>query len=365
VRFGRTGIATLVATVATTALWADDAPAGVQWPPPIRPPAPPLPGLARRDGALPGIPRRDPEPASYSRRTARRAEELIGRFGLLWWRNLRAQAVSSLDRAATATFGPLNRSRAAVLGRDSWFEDADVDVFVVGPADEASFVAVPVGTTVTEDGEVFVPPPDASAYTVPLFAGPWGTSTTSFFTALNTDDGGLECGPTTARTVLRATWRKLEDRSGTRDYWGVDLAALAEVATTSNCNDFVDSARIGFRSSAAVQVVGEEPASGRTQHCSSRTLSVGASWGGVSGSVSQAFTHCERIGVSGAFQPASVTRTVMFDNNGNCHAGDTPYDGRELAQVGVVEVPQGAGHGLVLSFGVDAGNASTCKEDRC
>ena len=265
----------------------------------------------------------------------------------------------------TASFGPLDRERAAALGRGSWFEDGDVDVFVVGPTEDGSFVAVPAGTTVTEDGEVLVPPSDGSAYTAPMFAGPWGTSTTSFFTALNTDDGGVSCGPTTARTVLRATWRKLDDRSTTRDYWGVDLAAVSEVVTTSDCNDFVDTARIGFRSSASGQVVGEEPGSGRTQHCSSRTVSVGSSWGGVSSSVSQAFTHCERIGVSGAFQPASVTRSVIFDNNGNCHAGDTPYDGRELAQVGVVEVPQGAAHGLVLSFGVDAGNASTCKEDAC
>jgi hypothetical protein len=365
VRFGRTGIATLVATVATTALWADDAPAGVLAGPPMRPPAPPPAWSARQGRASTDVPPRVAQPASGRPRTARRAEELVGRLGLAWWRNLRAQAVSSLEQAATAAFGPLNQVQAAELGRDSWFEDADVDVFVVGPEEAPSFVAVPAGTTVTEDGDVVVPPPDASAYAVPLFAGPWGMSTTSFFIALNTDDGGVECGPTTARTVLRATWRKLEDRSATRDYWGVDLAALAEVVTTSNCNDFVDGARIGFRSSTPALVVAEEPVSGGTQHCSSRTLSVGASWGGVSGSVSQAFTHCERIGVTGALQPASVTRAVIFDNNGNCHAGDTPYDGRELAQVGVVEVPQGAGHGLVLSFGVDAGNASTCKEDRC
>jgi hypothetical protein len=365
VRFGRTGIATLVATVATTALWADDIPAGGPSPVPLRPPALPPSSHARADETRPTVSPRDGEPVPPPRRTARRAEELVGTFGLRWWRELRAQAVSSLDRAATATFGPVDRARAAALGRESWFEDADVDVFVVGPVDDASFVAVPAGTIVTEEGNVVVPPPDSSAYTAPLFAGPWGTSTTSFFTALNTDDGGVSCGLTTARTVLRATWRKLDDRSSSRDYWGVDLAALAEVVTTSNCNDFVDSARIGFRSAVSSKVVGEEPGSGRTQHCSSRTLTVGAGWGGVSSSLSQAFTHCERIGVSGAFQPASVTRTVIFDNNGNCHAGDTPYDGRELAQVGVVEVPQGAGHGLVLSFGVDAGNASTCKEDVC
>ena len=161
-RFGRTGIATLVATVATTALWADDAPAGDH---PLEPPAP----------------RRAEERAASSprRRAARRAEELVGTFGLRWWRDLRAQAVASLDRAATAAFGPLDRARAAELGRRAWFEDADVDVFVIGPVDDLEFVAVPVGTTVTEHGEVLVPPPDDRAYTTPSFGGPWGTSTTA------------------------------------------------------------------------------------------------------------------------------------------------------------------------------------------
>ena len=104
---------------------------------------------------------------------------------------------------------------------------------------------------------------------------------------------------------------------------------------------------------------------GRTQACSTRRVTVGASWGGVSGSVAQDFTQCERIGVSGALQPAAATRLVIFDNNGSCHAGDRPFDGRELAQVGVIEVPQGRGPGLVLTFGADAGNADTCKENLC
>ena len=208
--------------------------------------------------------------------------------------------------------------------------------------------------------------PDPGAYSAPAFDGPWGTATTAFFTATNTDGGGVSCGSTTARTILRASWLPLADHSASRDFWGVDLAAVAEVTGTSGCNDYVDGARIGFRSTTpGAAVVAEDPVSGRTQACSTRRVTVGASWGGVSGSVAQDFTQCERIGVSGALHPATTTRLVIFDNNGSCHAGDRPFDGRELAQVGVIEVPQGRGPGLVLAFGADAGNADTCKEDLC
>jgi hypothetical protein len=94
-------------------------------------------------------------------------------------------------------------------------------------------------------------------------------------------------------------------------------------------------------------------------------VTVGASWGGVSGSVAQDYLHCERIGATGALEPASTMRQVIFDNNHNCHAGDLPYDARELAQVAVLEVPQGKGAGVILSFGADAGNKDTCKDDQC
>jgi hypothetical protein len=55
----------------------------------------------------------------------------------------------------------------------------------------------------------------------------------------------LSCGNTTARTILRASWLPLVDHSTSRDYWGLDLAAVAEVTGTSHCNDYVDGARIG------------------------------------------------------------------------------------------------------------------------
>ena len=158
-------------------------------------------------------------------------------------------------------------------------------------------MAVPVGFEVSTSGEVVLPGPDLGAYSAPAFDGPWGTATTAFFTATNTDGGGVSCGNTTARTILRASWLPLVDRSTSHDYWGVDLAAVAEVTGTSRCNDYLDGARIGFRSTTTgAAVVAEDPVSGRTQACATRRVTVGASWGGVSGSVAQDFTHCERIG---------------------------------------------------------------------
>ena len=234
--------------------------------------------------------------------------------------------MADLNQAAAQSFGPFDAAKAAVLDRRAYFDDHDIEVFVTqADLQRLSYVAVPVGFAVSESGEVVLPEPDPGAYSAPAFDGPWGTATTAFFTATNTDGGGVSCGNTTARTILRASWLPLVDRSTSRDYWGVDLAAVAEVTGTSRCNDYVDGARIGFRSTTpGAAVVAEDPVSGRTQACATRRVTVGASWGGVSGSVAQDFTHCERIGVSGALQPATTTRLVIFDNNGSCHAGDQP-----------------------------------------
>ena len=357
----RTGIATLVAATAATATLGTASAA--------RPPAASLDGSASRpaDHVVPPRPPSDPARAAAQPRSAPRIEELAAHLGLRRLREIRAQAVADLNQAAAQSFGPFDAAKAAVLDRRAYFDDHDIEVFVT-QADprHLSYVAVPVGFAVSESGEVVLPEPDPDAYSAPAFDGPWGTATTAFFTATNTDGGGVSCGNTTARTILRASWLPLVDRSTSRDYWGVDLAAVAEVTGTSRCNDYLDGARIGFRSTTpGAAVVAEDPVSGRTQACATRRVTVGASWGGVSGSVAQDFTHCERIGVSGALQPATTTRVVMFDNNGSCHAGDQPFDGRELAQVGVIEVPQGRGPGLVLTFGADAGNVDTCKENLC
>ena len=357
----RTGIATLVAATAATATLGTASAA--------RPPATPPDGPAPRpvDHLVPPRPPSDPARAAARPRSAPRIEELAARLGLRRLREIRAQAVADLNQAAAQSFGPFDAAKAAVLDRRAYFDDHDIDVFVTqDDPQRLSYVAVPVGFAVSESGEVVLPGPDPGAYSAPAFDGPWGTATTAFFTATNTDGGGVSCGNTTARTILRASWLPLVDHSTSRDFWGVDLAAVAEVTGTSRCNDYVDGARIGFRSTTpGAAVVAEDPVSGRTQACSTRRVTVGASWGGVSGSVAQDFTQCERIGVSGALHPATTTRLVIFDNNGSCHAGDRPFDGRELAQVGVIEVPQGRGPGLVLTFGADAGNADTCKEDLC
>jgi hypothetical protein len=357
----RTSIATLVAATAATATLGTASAA--------RPPAAPPDASAPRpvDQLVPPRPPSDPARAAARPRSAPRIEELAARLGLRRLRDIRAQAVADLNRAAAQSFGPFDAAKAAALDRRAYFDDHDIEIFVTqDDPQRLSYVAVPVGFTVSESGEVVLPGPDPGAYSAPAFDGPWGTATTAFFTATNTDGGGMSCGNTTARTILRASWLPLVDHSTSRDFWGVDLAAVAEVTGTSRCNDYLDGARIGFRSTTpGAAVVAEDPVSGRTQACSTRRVTVGASWGGVSGSVAQDFTQCERIGVSGALQPATTTRLVIFDNNRSCHAGDRPFDGRELAQVGVIEVPQGRGPGLVLTFGADAGNADTCKEDLC
>ena len=356
----RASIATLVAAAgAAGGVGSTSPPVASAAPAPIRQVIPPAEGRIS--------PPAPPTPSRAGPRSARRIEELAGQLGLRRLREIRAQAVTDLNRAAGETFGPFSATGVAIGGRRGYFDDHDVELLVTRftPTD-LSYVAVPLGTTVTEEGEIVLAAPAPDAYSAPAFDGPWGASSTAFFTATNTDGGGAGCANTSARTILRASWRKLADLSSTRDYWGLDLAAVAEVTEGSGCNDFVDDARIGFRStSPGAVVVAEEPITGRTQRCSTRTVSVGSSWGGVSGSVSQTFTHCEQIGVTGAFQPAATSRTAIFDNNGSCHAGDQPFDGRELAQVAVVQVPQGTGPGFVLSFGVNAGNASTCKEDAC
>jgi hypothetical protein len=357
----RAGIATLVAATTATATFGAASAAQPPRTSPVLSVAPPA------DQGRSSRPPSDPSAPAGHQRSAPRIEELAARLGLRRLRDIRAQAVADLNRAAAQSFGPFDAAKRAVLDRRAYFEDRDIEVFVTqADPPHLSYVAVPVGFTVGESGEVVLPEPDDSAYSAPAFDGPWGTATTAFFTATNTDGGGLRCGNTTARTILRASWLPLVDHSTSRDYWGVDLAAVAEVTGTSRCNDFLDGARIGFRSTTpGAAVVAEDPVAGRTQACATRRVTVGASWGGVSGSVAQDFTHCERVGVSGALQPASTTRLVIFDNNGSCHAGDRPYDGRELAQVGVIEVPQGRGPGLVLTFGADAGNADTCKENLC
>ena len=101
------------------------------------------------------------------------------------------------DDLAGLPFGPFDAAKRAVLDRRAYFEDRDIEVFVTqADPPHLSYVAVPVGFTVGESGEVVQPAPDDGAYSAPAFDGPWGTATTAFFTATNTDGGGLSsCHP--------------------------------------------------------------------------------------------------------------------------------------------------------------------------
>jgi hypothetical protein len=86
-------------------------------------------------------------------RRTRRIEELAAQLGLRRVRPMRARAGADLNRAATEAFGPLDVAKASVLGSRAYFEDQDVDIFVTGSTD-LTFPAVPIGTEVTETGEV-------------------------------------------------------------------------------------------------------------------------------------------------------------------------------------------------------------------
>lgn len=298
---------------------------------------------------------------------APRIEDYANQMGSIEVDRIRRLSLSALNSAAEDQFGKFDAAKAEALGQSAYFLDQDVDVFVVGEGNALQYLAVPIGTLVSPDGAVVVPDSAWQAgYGSPVFGGPWGGETINFYAATNVDDGGVVCTNTTAQNTLRATYRKLSDTSSSYDYYGVDLASVAVVTDSSSCNDYVNTAAIGVKSMASSAIfASENPIVGSSGSCTSSTVSVGASYSGVSASISQNFTRCELIGITGALQSASTFRRNSFNNNNNCHAGDQPYDGRELAHVSVIRVAQGAGPSLVYSYAVDAGNTDTCKEDNC
>ena len=221
----RTGIATLVAATAATATLGTASAAG----PPAAPPEAPAPRPV--DHLVPPRPPSDPHRTAARPRSAPRIEELAARLGLRRLREIRAQAVADLNQAAAQSFGPFDAAKAAVLDRGAYFADHDIEVFVI-EADprHLSYVAVPVGFAVSESGEVVLPGPDPAAYSGPAFDGPWGTATTAFFTATNTDDGGVSCGSTNARTILRALRGPMPSAASGRP--GCHWPTTAPAATT-------------------------------------------------------------------------------------------------------------------------------------
>src|SRR5262245_15620447 len=129
----RAGIATLVAASTATISMGTTARAAPTDAPPPRP--------ARSAGARPL------ERAAASRSAGRQApkvEALVGRLGVRRLREIRAQAVADLNRAASESFGPIDAARATVLARAAYFEDRDIDVFVTDPdLLRLAYVAVP------------------------------------------------------------------------------------------------------------------------------------------------------------------------------------------------------------------------------
>ena len=117
---------------------------------------------------------------------------------------------------------------------------------------------------------------------------------------------GVGCANTSARTILRASWRKLADLSSTRDYWGLDLAAVAEVTEREWLQ------RLRRRRSHRVQV--HDPGAARvrgggTDHRANAEVLDPDGVGGVGlgrreRSSARPSPTARQIGVTGAFRPA-------------------------------------------------------------
>jgi hypothetical protein len=324
--------------------------------------------VASAEGDVEGNESPAKEGDSSKEQTAPRIEDRANALGSAEVDRIRHLSVSALNDAAAEQFGPFDAAKQDALKQSAYFLDVDVDVFVLGVGDDAQYLAVPKGTVVLPDGSVSAPEAlNPAAYGNPVFGGPWGGETINFYTATNVNNGGSECETTTAQNTLRATYRKLTDTSSSYDYYGVDIVSVAVVTgLADDCDDFIDTASIGVKSVTSGAIfASESPITGSSGSCTSKTVSVGASYSGVSASVSQTFTRCDQVGITGALQPASTWRKNIFDNNGNCHAGDQPNDGREIAHVSVIRVSQGASAGIYYSYAVNAGNADACKDDGC
>lgn len=277
----------------------------------------------------------------------------------------RADAAATLSRSAGETFGAMTTADAAALGRSSWFRPGDVELWAVpstaGRRDEArrsrsfSVVAVPVHAVVRPDGTVAPPAAPPDGLIDPTFSSRWGDEEYFTWAYYSVDDGGWFCPTTYGRVRGQWEYARLDNvSSATYDYWGFAERAVAEITKgAAGCDDSIDwfVAKMQSRTPGAYPAK-QSPLTGSTGSCTTVTLSVGGSFGGISASLSQQVQRCERWKVSGALaSSASEWYGITYDNNGVWDKFQ-----REAAALEVVRVPRGAGHGLNTMLDLDVDN---------
>lgn len=279
----------------------------------------------------------------------------------------RTAAAVSLSAIATAKLGPITLETATRLGRASYYRGQDVDLYAVpstaGRADETkrpgsySVIAVPLHAVVRPDGSVAPPPTPSTGLVDPTFSNTWGDEEYFHWIYYNVDGGGIRCG--TTRGEIRGQWEYARlsnvSPSSKYDYWGFSQRSVAVITKQAGrgCRNTIDWFKTKMQSLAGWAYPAEQdPRSGSSGVCVTKTLTIGASFGGVSASMSQPVERCEKWAITGALEEwASRWYGVEYDNNGLWGRLD-----RESAALEVVRVPKGAGHRLNTMLDLDVDN---------
>ena len=289
-------------------------------------------------------------------------------------RKIRAEMLASMNRSAAEDFGTFNAEHRARLGRNNYYEDRDIAVYVVpGPDGNSAYVAASRHATVLADGSILEPTVAGENGVVgsPVFGGSWDSYTVQHVTFTNSNDGGIDCTTSTAENRGRITKKRLKDRSNTLDFWGIAYSSVAEVTVYSKnhrpgigtCDDWLDHFEMKMWSDdSRARWLEQSPKSDQAKNCTPINLSVGIEVGPVGGTVSQSVDVCEKWDVYGGNNGMATTKYgIRWDQNKKCAVS------RELAEVAVMEVGAGKPTNLWAAYGVWPGNGpkSGCSANEC
>jgi len=272
----------------------------------------------------------------------------------------RSQLTESMNEMATEDFGPMTVARAARTGQRQYYTQDDLKFFLAVERDAQTGAsvniaqAVPLHASVNADGSVTYPDIEFGAGMGPAtWGGPWGGEYIDVGTATSTNDGGVFCNDTVGENRRRGLVRRLNDTSGTYDYVGIDLTAVAEITNYSNCVDWIESAGVRMRSTNSAAIwVSQNPLADRTGNCRTTTLTVGAKWGGVDASISQPIQQCDIWDViCGNCASATSFYGTIFNGNKNS------LDSQEQGAVAVMRLPQGGQSYRTYSTTIHVANA--------